>query len=1015
MRLALPWVLVAALLGGVPATAADPTNLELGVLTEGSLAGGEAQSYGLRLAAGDFLQIEVEQRGIDVIVSLRASDGALLVEVDSPNGREGMELLRTVYGASLQASASSSARGMITLEVRSPSDKAPPGSYQVLWRLRRAASAEDRLRADSDAALRAGRLDVQGGAEALERAVDSLAQARDGYRQLGEEEHEAEALFHGSVAARRLGHYQKALELAQGAAALQQGSTAFRARLFNGIALIQGRLGEDEEALTAHDKALVLWRQMGSAAGEAATLHNLAVLRFRRGEDEEARDLYLTVLERWTALGEEQRRVSVLINLGHLHERRGELRLAVEWLRKALAIARKVEKPALLATALDPLAGAYAVLGDAESSITVLHESLQIRRRLGIGRQVAQTLNNLGWVYFAAGEPRRSLPFFEEAVRLTEGTDDTRDRASYTENLGRAHLASGESAAARRLIEKALTLSRAQGDERGVARRLEALGWVSLSLHEMAPHETSLLKDAEEVFVEAVESGHRLGEKTTESNARAGLSALYRRQGHFNRALEEIDESLRLVESIRGDAHEGDLRASFLALKRPLYEAKIDLLQELHGQEPQRDWDHRALEASERAKARTLLERLGAKGGAETLKTAEIQEQVLDGDTLLLELALGEERSFLWLVSKNSVESFELPSRRRIEEAGRALMEGLSRPPSQNREERLAVRRQSAELSDLLLGSVAQRLGDRRLLVVAEGVLLYLPFGALPDPRSPAGEPLLARHEVVTAPSASVLVGLRRKARARPPSRGTLAVLADPVFEGDARLPGLDRGPTPAAPLESSSEAHSGGFSLRTRGGNFLRLPASREEASAIAALVPEEDRLVALGFDASRELALGGALSDYRFLHFATHGVLDSRSPRLSALVLSQHKSDGQPVDGFLRLEDLDELRLSADMVVMSACSTALGKAIKGEGLLGLVRGFMNAGAPRIVASLWQVDDRATAALMERLYRNMLEEGLSAAAALRQAQLTLWRGDAHRAWRDPYFWAAFQLQGEWR
>jgi CHAT domain-containing protein len=192
----------------------------------------------------------------------------------------------------------------------------------------------------------------------------------------------------------------------------------------------------------------------------------------------------------------------------------------------------------------------------------------------------------------------------------------------------------------------------------------------------------------------------------------------------------------------------------------------------------------------------------------------------------------------------------------------------------------------------------------------------------------------------------------------------------------------------------------------------LTRLPFSRQEAQAILAAAPPHTALPALGFDANRSAATGAALADYRIVHFATHALLDTRRPELSGIVLSLVDRQGHRQDGFLRLHDIYNLRLGADLVVLSGCQTGLGKEMKGEGLVGLTRGFMYSGAPRVVASLWPVDDLATAELMKRFYRAMFVQKLSPAAALRAAQQEL---AASRQWHAPYYWAAFVLHGDWR
>jgi CHAT domain-containing protein len=191
------------------------------------------------------------------------------------------------------------------------------------------------------------------------------------------------------------------------------------------------------------------------------------------------------------------------------------------------------------------------------------------------------------------------------------------------------------------------------------------------------------------------------------------------------------------------------------------------------------------------------------------------------------------------------------------------------------------------------------------------------------------------------------------------------------------------------------------------------RLIGSRREAAAILALVPPSERKEALDFQANLQVATSPELGEYRIVHFATHGLLNSRHPELSGIVLSLVNERGEPVDGFLRLNEVYNLKLPADLIVLSACRTALGTDIKGEGLVGLTRGFMYAGSPRIAASLWKVDDAAAADLMKRFYEAMLgKDHLRPAAALRQAQIEMWK---QRRWQSAYYWAAFVLQGEWR
>jgi CHAT domain-containing protein len=384
-------------------------------------------------------------------------------------------------------------------------------------------------------------------------------------------------------------------------------------------------------------------------------------------------------------------------------------------------------------------------------------------------------------------------------------------------------------------------------------------------------------------------------------------------------------------------------------------------------------------------------------------ETAAAIQALLDRDTVLLEYGLGDVRSYLWVVSASDVTSFTLAPRAQIEALARAVHEGLAHAPGAIGTGRtLADRR---ELSRLVIAPAASRIAGKRLVLVLSGALSLVPFGALPVPHDagrngPDGPLLSTRHEIVQVPSATILGSMRALMSGRSRPAKTAVVFADPVYDaGDPRV------------HVSSASVPARAGSQRQDAAILARLPFSRGEAEAIASLAP--GRVVAfLGAEATRERVLGGALSDYRFVHFATHGILNQQLPSLSSLAFSLVDPAGRPRDGLLRLPDIYDMTLNADVVVLSGCQTALGKNVRGEGLIGLARAFMYAGAPRVVASLWQVDDLATAELMKRFYRGMLVGRLTPAAALHRAQREL---ASSNRWSAPYFWAGFVLEGDWR
>jgi CHAT domain-containing protein len=281
--------------------------------------------------------------------------------------------------------------------------------------------------------------------------------------------------------------------------------------------------------------------------------------------------------------------------------------------------------------------------------------------------------------------------------------------------------------------------------------------------------------------------------------------------------------------------------------------------------------------------------------------------------------------------------------------------------------------------------------------------------------------PLIVKHEIVNLPSASTLAVIRQDLNRRQPAPKTVAVLADPVFSANDDRVKTSVGARPAVPLQHADERSATPADVNTRAltraareinVTFNRLRHTRTEANSILKLVPAAEAMQAIDFAANRATATNPQLSQYRLVHFATHGILNSVHPELSGVVLSLVDEKGTPENGFLRLHDIFNLNLPAELVVLSACETGLGEEVKGEGLVGLTRDFMYAGAPRVLVSLWSVDDEGTSELMTRFYKKMLQENLKPAAALRAAQIEM---SQEERWQDPYYWAAFTLQGEWK
>ncbi|GBE95359.1 TPR repeat protein [Nostoc cycadae WK-1] len=561
------------------------------------------------------------------------------------------------------------------------------------------------------------------------------------------------------------------------------------------------------------------------------------------------------------------------------------------------------------------------------------------------------------------------------------------------------------------------------------------------------------------------------------------IAKLQRQNKQLSAALTEIDKAIKIIENIRKEVDSEDLRTSFFATVQDYYQLKINILMELHKQDPSKGYDGQALQTSESSRARVLVELLtqaninirknispeladeerrlqwlrearekrlseiasqsqpsaeliaatkqeiediikqqqeltakiratnpeyAALNYPQPLTLSQIQQQ-LDSNTVMLQYSLGKEHSYLWAITPNSLDSYELPPQAQIEKAANDFRQSLVRVTASSKQQATAAK----QLSQIILAPVASKLANKRLVIVADGTLQNIPFAALTEPTAQESyQPLLINHEIVNLPSASTIAILRQETQQRPKAPKAIAILADPVFSADdSRVTGKPENNSITPDLDLQRSALSRSARNLNRNG-WDRLTGTREEAQAILKLGSAKDSLAAFDFDANYNWVKNPQLSQYRVIHLATHGFADDANPELSGIVLSLVDKQGKPERGYLRLNDIFNLNFPADLIVLSACETGQGKEIQGEGLVGLTRGLMYAGSPRIVVSLWNVDDEGTKELMTQFYRQMWQEGKSPVAALRAAQLSLWQNPN---WRKPLYWAAFTLQGEWR
>lgn len=936
----------------------------------------------------------------------------------------------------------------------------------------------------------------------LKSSADALKHAEEAQKlfgQISDRRGEASALYSQAFAHMRMGQTSQGIELARTAVSMRHaiGDRIGEANALNILADGNRVIGNFELALSLYSQATEVLKGLEHISLEAALLNGTALIYDDWGYWQQAKESYVQVITIFESL------------------------LGADGLKACLTPKGSIVNVCSnVATTLDNLGEVYNSLGEPDRALVEFAKALSIRDVLGQPFGQGQTRYHIGYSHYLREDFPQALSYYNSALAFQETAGDPKWIAITYTYIGMALTASNKPKEALDLYRKALPFLEKSEDKRAQAITYDKLGSVQVVLKDPA--------SAEDAFNKALALWRSVKDVDGEALTLYNLAVAKRVAGDLQKANEYIVNAIKLVEGLRTQVTNQQLRASYLANKTNYYELDVDLKMQLSKTQNGSDYVAAALEANEKARARVLLEALNEAGVERSVTTEtsdprfssmieqrlkllsamankaqartrhlsgphspaqiaildrelrelsdkyddlesqirrqnpkfanltkpepsslrQIQEQ-LDEDTCFIEYSLGEPRSYAWVVTRDSIDGVELGDRTEIEAYANRLKEALS---ARGRDEKNETRPQKLDrvlkaesdyaessllLSKTVLAPLAAKLTKKRLLIVADGALQLLPFNALPDPNALATATNPARliiqtHELISLPSASVLVLQRKDLANRKPAPNLVAVIADPVFgENDIRAidarRGKKSGSLSQAPADLPRNGTKRATSLMSESsrlsraldnlglnstGEIRRLPYAGREASAILKVAPSDQTFSAIGFKANRAALMNPSLAQYRIVHLATHGIMDIKNPELSGMLLSMLDENGKEQNGYIGLSEIYNLNLPADLVVLSACETGTGKQIRGEGIIALTRGFMYSGAERLVASLWRVDDQATAELMALFYEEMLVHKLKPAAALREAQQKL----SHQPkWKNPHFWAGFVIQGEWR
>ena len=1007
---------------------------------ERTLNGGETHSYRLTLTSGQFFYALVEQKEIDVKVILFGPDGQQTSETDSPNDGWGPEPVLLV------ADKASDYR----VEVRSANSKAPPGRYEIkIVSVREATPADKNLVRAQRLVEEADKLGSQANADAKRTAVEKFQEALRLFQPTGETYLQALTfrLMVGRLA--QLNEFRNVRKYATEGLSLAQSLNDRRLEgsFENFVGGASDFLGEVKEALAHYERAVELARQNGSKPLEAAVLNNIGKIYGDASDRQRALEYYLQALPIYRSLGNQVSEGIALSNIGTAYHRLGEPNKALEYLQQALSKFRAeptAKNNESLTLAI--IGNAYSRMQNYEQALSYYNQARTIQQQTGNKTQEAETLDNIGALYSQQNEPKKAVEYHQQALAMQRAAGNVRREAISLSNLGHVYTVLGQTKEGLDYFNQSLSIFRKIGDLNNAAVALEGLARVE--------QQRGNLSEARKNIEESLNLIETVRAHSGSQQLRASYLAL--RENAYELL---VDILMQQDAAAPGKGHDAEAlqaseRGRARSLTEMLNEAHVDIRQGISADLVKKE---REIRQSLNAKAQRQIQLTAQKGNQQEIETLNkeissleddyqqvqaairkaspvyaaltqpqpldlkaIQEQ-LDPGTTMLEYSLGDQQSYLWVVTQNSLKSYKLPKREQVEKVARQLYGSLAARSVAKSLETSSERRARIEQSDaefqqaatelgrMILAPAAAEFAGKRLLIVADGALQYVPFAVLPIANR---RPLVLDHELVNLPSVSAFAVQRQNLSNRKPAPKAVAVIADPVFSiNDARLRAHGQVADSSVPQGSTRiiEHLAGNASAQLA---IPRLPFTRWEAEQILAVAPRESSMKALDFRANRSIATSDELSQYRYVHFATHGYLDTARAGLSAIVLSMVDEQGKPQDGFLRTHDIYNLKLPAELVVLSACETGLGKDIKGEGIEGLTRGFMYAGARRVIVSLWNVNDKATAALMQRLYAGMLRSNKTPAAALRAAQIEMLR---MRPWQSPYYWAAFVMQGEWK
>jgi CHAT domain-containing protein/Tfp pilus assembly protein PilF len=854
-----------------------------------------------------------------------------------------------------------------------------------------------------------------------------------------------------------LGKYQEDLEYNEKALNLSReiGNRRNEGIILGNIGVYFAQTGDYQQALKYFHQKLAIVKELSDESEEAHILTNIGVISDWKGDTQEALEWYKKALKIIEELDDIQRKAWILGNIGAAYEKLSDYPKALDCYRQALKIFQDLKNRGDEAWILGNIAAIAAKLGNDKEALENFELALKIMQEVGDKKYEGWILGTIGATYKRLGETEKSFEYLNKALDIAREIGDKRLEISHLGNLGSNYQEVGEFDKSEDCLSQGLTIAEQIGDKLSATELLIIMGILHRDLKD---HDKSI-----DDFDKALRIGNEISAPRTIWNAEWGLALSYEKNNDFSEAIKHYKNAINTIESVRSKLESEEQKVGFLKEKIKIYEGLIYILFKLweRDRDPAKGYIQESYHVAERAKSRAFLDLIAeAKvrpptGLSEELESKEknlqsqltniqqnllnpkikeeereelyqklqgieskyndfilelrekslkyasfvypepytldkVQQEVLDEKTFMIEFFIGEENSFSWVISQNEIlwsNSFPNMSE---------LFGKITSYQTQISQRKINFDlRLGKELFDILLKDALKKVPvPSHLIIIPDGILLRFPIEALvTEIKNGTPRYLLEDFILSYAPSASLLGEIRMFKRAEISEPMDLLALGNPAIE------------------EEGEEVSDAVEFLRSSGIRLSPLPYAEEEVSAINEIYQDKGKRtkVYIKEDASEEAVKSGNIGSYKSIHFATHGLIDDRVPALSGILLAPSK-DPEGDDGFLRMNEIFNLGLNADLVTLSACETALGKEVRGEGMISLTRAFFYAGARSILASLWMVSDQSTSKLMEDFYLNLVE-GTKPREALRLAKINLLKSE-NSLYKHPFFWAPFIFIG---